>query len=258
MNNFIKSVKIYLHQIKRYFFVFRSKKVTHKVILLSSGRSGSNLFTSLVNSHPDIFFDNERFHLKSAGRILFPDLYLNLLPRQTRCRGKKVYGIGLMTTQLLTYYKEPELKQIFEEWNSQGWKIIYLRRENIFDSSISYRRGQIDQEWLQSKSGNDPVRLEPKEVIDSMTYRLMMHKVDDNLLSNIDFFEVFYERDLKGGDWQGLMDRVFKFLEVDSVPVKSNLKKKTTAPLSKTISNFTEIENELKKAGFINYLYGTR
>ncbi|MGJ8592089.1 MAG: hypothetical protein ACSHXF_06055 [Aquaticitalea sp.] len=221
---------------------------------MSSGRSGSTLLTSLLNSHPDIFFDSEKFHHDASGKLLFPKLYLKLLPRQTRAKNNKVYGVGLMTSQLLKYYNANEMTLLFSELEQSGWKIIYLRRENILESSVSYRRAHIDNEWFHSKSGNNTVELDTQDVVNSMKYRLMLHQTNDEILDTINAYKVSYEKDLKNGDWQNLMNAIFDFLDLKSVPVTTQLQKKTTITLRESISNFNELEQRLKVEGLSNYI----
>lgn len=234
------------------------KKDQHdnKFIIFSQGRSGSNLLTDLLNCHPDIFCEDEIFHKNLVRRkLFFPMLYIR---GQTVKVKEKNYGFQLKPLHLIkSTFISPE--KIMTTLHKNGWKIIYLQRRNLLRQVISIMIGMQRQQWHGTQK--EPFVkynffIDSKKLIKEIQRRENLTLQQKKMLAHISSnFERNYEDDLlKSEQHQKTADRVFEYLGLDSVPVKTKLIKASSDRLSDMIVNYEEIVSTISKTKYAKFL----
>ncbi|MEZ4801890.1 MAG: hypothetical protein R2797_03895 [Gelidibacter sp.] len=228
-----------------------------KFILYGSGRTGSTLFASLLNEHPSIFCDYEIFREYSAPNILFPHRYLKIMSTRGLKNDKAVYGCQLMSNQLKNQPRVGDQIGFLKKYEAEGWKILYIKRENVFLSSLSLYRAYQDNIW-QISSKN--YKSEQYSVdIDHLDFwinnRLSYQNLEKEVLSSIPHLEIIYERDLENSDrHQETMNRVFEYLHIESMPVVAGTTRKSSKDLRQDILNYDELVDYLQNKNMTNFL----
>ncbi len=243
------------HHAVKYFWALNSIPFpSKKVILYGSGRSGSTLLTSLLNSHPDIYFDHEIFAAKTAPNIWFPKTYIKLLSKRATLHGASVYGAGLMSTQL-NGQRYMEQINFLESLSSRKWHFIHIRRENILKVVLSLLRAKYDQEWESKKMNNQKIEYPPTSVIQLIRHHEQLYSIEDEIMKKIPHVKVIYERDLEKGNWEIITNKIYDSLNLERVTPFSSLKKKTFGSISDIIENDKQIIQVLKDNNYNKYLF---
>lgn len=133
---------------------------------------------------------------------------------------------------------------------SMGWKIIYLKRENIVDQSLSNiiakdtrRFHRNDEQNLSDSNFTIPVDTFLKEV----KKRVQWRKQESEILKSIPHFTVKYEEHLENEKaWQTTTERIFRYMGTNKSPVHSSLQKTYDKPYSMLVKNYDELMEGLK------------
>jgi len=225
-----------------------------KFFIFGQGRSGSNLLVDLLNSHPDIYCDREllnNFRVARKNKVfrvlikLFPyqyiKYYLNKNPG-------KIYGFKLMIYQLMGYKKIQ--KKLFD----QKWKIIHIKRDDVLQQTFSAIIAEKSGKYLRTNNDDEDkniFNIEPRRVFDGILYRTRDLEREKNILKDLKFLEINYEKDLANSNkWKETTERVFKFLGTYPVDISSSTLKTNSVANEKRISNYEEIMEYLKETQF--------
>jgi hypothetical protein len=222
-----------------------------KFFIFTTGRSGSNLLVSLLNSHPLIQCNSELL----LKRVLKPELYLACHERLSR---KDVYGFKLLSIHLeIQHIRDP--KGFIDRLCSSGYQIISLKRRNIVRQSISHLyasyRGKFHHLQDQGEQVFVPMRLEPEQLFQELQLLERLNALGDQLLADRPYLSLFYEDDLSdAARQQGTVDRISEFLGIPPAKLGTSLVKTTPEDLSVIIENFAEIRDCLAGTPYGSYL----
>lgn len=220
-----------------------------KFIIFFHGRSGSELLVSLLNSHPEIHCDQEIYLHRKA---LFPKRYLE---NRAKMSGKNIYGHKAKIVQLDRQYadKDRVKKEFFTDY-----KIIHLHRRNYLRQAISGILSHFRQTWHDTKESP----LEGKKFV--FNFDKLMNQIqwiekckqrEKEILEGLDYLYICYEDDLlDNSKHQQTLDKIFDYLDVESVPVGTNLFRTTSDQLSDFIENYDEIAEAVKKTKYAKFL----
>ena len=221
-----------------------------KFILFARGRSGSGLLRRLINSHPDIYCDDEIFLQRKA---VFPRHYLN---NKSRIAKSKIFGYKAKLTQLENQYSNR--KKILEHFFSDDFKIIYLRRKNIFRQAVSGMIGGQRQIWHDTETNplaGNFFYIDVEDLLNSMNILEEILQREQEILDGKKYHFVCYEDDLLNQeDHQSTMDKVFEYLDVETVPVNTKIVRTTTDDLSDFIENDKEVLEAVKNSKYSKFL----
>jgi LPS sulfotransferase NodH len=249
--------RLLFHQLRRYSLVLKEDlRPAKKFFIYGTGRSGSKLLVSLLNSHPDIYCDCEILAKKYVSTAFFPYLYMDALSRKAKLKGSSVYGCKIMSYQLKGQ-KYIDDAAFIRNLSEKGWKFIHIRRENILDIVLSLMLAKKDNIWeLRNINGYKQQKLyvDPVELINRIKYFKSIFKMEDRNMMRTKNIRIVYERDLLSGNWQAVMDSVFEYLGVEKVKVHSDLKKKFNGSYRDKIINFDEIKKVLSDHQLNGYL----
>ncbi len=249
--------RLMIHQIRKYFWLLDPSTKPHKrFIIYGTGRSGSELLTSLLNSHPEIYCDHEIMARKSVHTVLSPQLFMEAVSRKARKKGASIYGCKLMSYQALGQ-KFVNKYHFLKSLSNGGWKVIHIRRNNILDIVLSLLNANQDKIWVLKKENvfqQDKLFVDPHELISKIKYFHNIFRTEEQSLEGIPHIRITYENDLLHGNWQPVMDLVFDYLEINRHAVKSNVKKKAYGSYREKIENYDEIERVLYENNFNRFL----
>ncbi len=231
--------KIWSHLVKRILYnivdnLFGNKNYT-KIVIITRGRTGSNLLVSLLNSHNQLRIYGEKFNRvnKKSSRKIYKEIF----PK------KALKKIGFKI-----FYFHPQDSENDEIWDiinrDKSIKIIHLQRRNLFKAHVSSKIAFKTDKWSNKSKKKIPidqkrVNLDFKELMEYINSTHNFIKKTNESYKDHPIIEVFYEDLIK--DKQDELNRIFDFLEVEPMQVKSSLRKQNTEKISDLVLNFEEI-----------------
>lgn len=243
-NKFLKDIKSIFRELLLYSYNFIQKKSipTNKFIILGTPRSGSTLLVDLLNSHPNIYCENEILF----PRKLFPRLFIY---NRSKLFNERIYGFKLLVSH---FRFQPGIKdptQFISELYASGFKIIKIQRENKKNESISLlyskKIGTFHQTYTDTNLIREKVKINPSKMLCTLKWMEELNNLLNNICRQVSSLDILYEDDLENKeDHQRTADKIFNYLEVSSVPVQSSFVKICPNDLSDLIINFNEI-NEI-------------
>lgn len=229
-----------------------------RYVIFGQGRSGSTLLTSLLGCHPEVYADGEILNVSHHRRFFSP--LWRIRTRSHIARDERAYGFHLKIYQLTLDYgwSVPRAREFLHGLASDGWRVIYLRRDNVLRQAISanvaVRRG-FHFASGDSKRASGPAPVIVERVMKWIPARLRYLEEEATVLEGLDVLEVRYESDLFDPDaHQATADRVFAFLGLDSAPVTAGLARIGRRRLEEQIANYDELAEAVRAAGYERFL----
>lgn len=222
-------------------------------VVLTSGRSGSELLRSLVGAHPLVYHDVEILDRD----VLWPRLWV--ASRRARHRDR-AWGFKVKL-QDLTRFQQPAVDPhgFFAWLVERGYKVVHLQRENVVLQSLSVLRARATGEY--HRAADDPI--DPRRVIDvaelvaACGYQMDFMDREVEVLSGIDHLRLSYEGDLDDpARHQATCDRFFDHLGIDRVPVTTDLTRTRPRSPADEIVNLDEVRDALAAIGLEHQLAG--
>lgn len=229
----------------------------HRFAILTTGRTGSELLVSLLDSHPRIACAGELLH---EGRA-FPNQYVAARAAMARLRGMEAYGWKL----LLSQYRNPggivggigDPDKYPARLNRLGYRLILLERQNPVQQAMSFIRAAETQ--FHHHRG-DRAEFAPTAV-DAVTLMAATWIIEADTaalgrsLDSEPHLRLTYEDDLLDpGRHQATVDRVCDYLGIDSAPVRSDLVKIAPRRIRAMVSNYDEVSELFRGTRYASYL----
>jgi LPS sulfotransferase NodH len=254
---------------------------TTKFVLLTTQRTGSTWVRTSLNSHPEIASYGELFLERGQGfpfNAAFAPLDVEFFESWLAMRARGPHPVSrarLCLTYLNHLYYRGRTESIvgFKLMYSQvrrnpaliGYllakriRILHLIRRNLLDVVISAAAAQARGQ--AHAAGKDPVR-EIQIRLDPQATRHRLIQLERQVTfvrgairaSRLPAHEMTYEDLLSDGS---KFDDAARFLGVDASPgqtLTSALKKLNRKPQRQIVANWTEVERNLRAAGFAGYL----
>ncbi len=243
----------------------KSQSYLTRFIVVCHARTGSTLFGSLLNSHPAIAWGGEEFnrHRKQhgAGRLIYHWGRRYPIPRLNwlawRQRGK-IYGCKLAPEYVR------DLRGMILQLDRQGWLIIHLRRKNKFQEALSRLLAHDTQRYQhfadQPRVGPSvpSVTVKPVRLVRRLRAVEETDRIEAQALADTPHLQICYEDDLlNSANWEATMGHVFAALGLAPVPLQSNVKKTWDRPYSELITNYAELVETARTAGYSRFLEST-
>jgi hypothetical protein len=243
------------------FFAFlpiKRKERCDKFFIFAQGRTGSKLLTDLLNSHENIHCDKELFNKSfylGSGNFFSPKL---LLEGKLKLYSKKTYGFKDKIYQIKEQ-KKMEPSQFIHELNINNWKIIYLKRENLFkhvlSSEIAKMRKQFHAYAYNTQNDFGKIHINPDDILRKMKRRERYHEQEMQILKDIPHLEFTYEDDLLNPEkQQQTASKIFKYLNLKDKKVTTRFRKVNTKDNKNLIANYHEIKEALKDTPYEEWL----
>lgn len=224
-----------------------------RFFIFGQGRTGSTLLVTMLDSHPQIHCEDELlFHPR-----LFPMLYIRGKCVATE---KPVTGFHVKCYQLTRDQGMKEARPFIERLNREGWKMIFLRRQEVFKHAVSPILAKARNLWHigkgnESTSPTEAVSLKPEAVVGAIRGREKFTRIEEEIVREIKHLPLVYEQDLQTPEQRERTSaRLCEYLGVESQILSSPLKATTSKSIASSISNFQEVAEAVRQAGLGSYL----
>jgi LPS sulfotransferase NodH len=173
-------------------------------VVLTTGRSGSDLLISLLDSHPNIVCRGELLRAMSRVPPWHPGLRVDgeavIAAHEARAAGKdvRVFGWKLLTTNLRWFPVQFPQPERFLEQRTRGGLLIVLRRRDYLAQALSW----IDAEQREyhhttgTASAFEPFVVDPEQLL----AQVYAYELEDQWLEQVtagqERLEIWYEDDL--------------------------------------------------------------
>lgn len=223
-----------------------------RFVVFAQGRSGSTLLTDLVNSHPDIFCDDEVLTFPRR----WPERYVAALSVGQR---RPVWGFKVKIYQLTEAQGMDEPGRFLRELHRRGWQVVHLRRRNVvrqaLSSMVAEARGGLYHQASGAGRAGD-VTIDVEDLLRRARQRVDFGEQEADALRGIPHLALVYEDDLLDPRChQPTADRVFAHLGVAPAPVATVLTKLAPAPLA-GVTNADEVAAAVAASPFGGALDG--
>lgn len=223
-----------------------------RVLIFGLGRSGSTLLEDLLQStgyfeeHGEIFRPSEPLQFKPLDYFI---------EKAANCPKHFISHIKVYQMESIVQ-SEHSKREFLEGLLENGWQFIYLTRTNKLKHNLSSFRAQ------ESSIFHTEVKLpEFTTTIDCFKFK---HGVDQllkweaeelELLENLPYLKIEYERHLENElSHASTIKKILDYLELPHRPFETKLKKVIRGDLSSIITNYDEFAEEMRAAGYGDYL----
>lgn len=256
----LNRISILKHRLFEIILLFASYFIPNKngvkVIIFGQGRSGSTLLESLIDSTGYFKKNGELLNNKKTERW-FPYHYVNGL---RKISNQKNFIFHLKIYHLTTdREKQIDPNKFLTKAIKNGWKIIFLHRENKVRQAISnlvaeqrggFHKHNQDQEKV--KLNIDLARFEKM-----VKMRLTYQKQEFDIMDIVPNFKVVYEDDLlDSAKHFKLITNLISFLGFENSVIhpSTSHRKVNTSTLRELILNYDEFVECIKKNDWLHYI----
>jgi LPS sulfotransferase NodH len=217
-----------------------------RFVIFGRGRSGSTTLVSLLNELPSVACD---------GEILSQPVLNPLSHVLAKCANSKsaVYGCKILSYQVQSVQPIPERASFLSELADAGFKVIYLKRENLVFHALSnmrarqfgFHRLSVDQENQQKLTVD----------MDDLMYWLhgseQLNHYETRLLDGISYLPLTYEKNLATEESQkSTTVGLCQFLGQEYRDVSSKYRKISPEKLCDSVENYDELVEFLKNTPY--------
>lgn len=223
-----------------------------KFVVFAQGRTGSTLLGDLLRSHPQIYFGDELL----ASAVRSP----RLTAARTRWRhARHAVGFHVKIYQLSDVQGISDAGGWLRGMHRHGWRVIALRRENLLRQVLSNMTAKVTNRYEDRSGEGEFVRVrpyvDPEELLHWIGVRAAVGADEAAALEGVPHLSLSYERDLQdSAAWHPTMERVFAHLDLDSVPVATNLRRQNDGKLATLIANYQEVVDAVGGTEYARYL----
>lgn len=238
-------------EIPRVRFAFHAAPKS-RFVIFAQGRTGSSLLTRTLNEHSEITCRDE---ILGRPRLL-PIRFVNNTSRMAKTIA---FGYHTKIYQLTERQRVSDVGKFLRGQYAQGWKIIYLWRENALRHVVSncYANAIGSYHQYQSEAPPKNIRLsiEANRMIKGIELRLKIRGAERRALAGLPHLKICYEADLQGPSQQAAtFQRVQEYLGVSNETLVPKLRKMVHQDLADLIDNFEDISRALRGTKYEKFL----
>lgn len=218
-----------------------------RFVIVTTGRAGSELLVSLLNSHPKIICDSEILSVPRA----FPRRVVLRRSAMARTRGC-AYGFKLVAEH--ARLQSPHDREGFlRSFPERGFRVITVERRDLLEQVVSSVRGIETRHHHRERDRDQfrPMRMDPVSVLCSLAWFEDAVNFVRSALADVPVLKLVYEDDLlEAEQQQRTADRVCGFLGLRPAPVKTDLVKIAPRSVADQLENFDEVAALLSHTRF--------
>ena len=224
-----------------------------RFVIVTIGRTGSELLVDLLNSHPDITCRSELL----AEGPRWPHAYLRAQAATAGLRGAKAFGWKLLIGQ---FRDDPRLARdggYLTRLAGEGYRIVLLDRRDHLQQTISWHRAELTDYHHRrgEKPEFAPTAIDPESLLHWTRVNEEASAFLRRSVEGLPHIGLVYEDDLlDAGTHQATVDRVCAYLDLAGAPVSSRLVKVTPRRTQDMVSNWDEITEHFTRSGAANLL----
>ena len=238
------------------------------VAIIGSARSGTELLTELLDSHPRAHGAGEIFAAppsvprvppEAAGAIArrSPLAYVAGRAALSNLRGHPMWSFKLLFHQLRWFEAScfgsaPEFLQCLRE---RGFILVVLERRNTLLQALSLLHAMRTQYHFRDHAPYEPLEVDPVELV------WALHELDFNarwgrfMLGDLPRIELTYEDDLVSPERQlATAERIFVAAGVEPRPPTSSLRQVAPGTVRERISNYDDVVATLATTRYAEFL----
>jgi LPS sulfotransferase NodH len=224
-----------------------------RVIVLSSGRSGSGLLVNYLNSNR---------HIHCHGEILSSEHgYGNVDGKSTTAL--RAHVVSFFRKQSTAYVGAKFLTHQFEELKItledvlevlREPKVLLLYRSNLLETYVSLLIAQENNLWYSADAVNDiSVPVNPQEFLDYVSVqRRRWQRCLESICGRVPLFYLTYEELVAAP--RERMEQAFAFLDVPSAPIYTKSVKQNPRSLREKVSNYDALDLDSPEMSRLLYL----
>ena len=218
----------------------------NRFVIFAQGRTGTWLLTQMLNDHPQVLCDKEILMFPKVAPIRFLEARAKLI-------GEPTYGCHVQIKQICEAQRgDPRV--FLRRLSDLGWKIIYLRREDIVRQSLSALLATRRQQWVVQKGGRvdtTPQFVDAGDLMRWLELRVARGDAERAALEGLPHLPLVYEHHLLNAEsHRDALERVFTYLDVDPVPIEAQTRRLTETPIERQLSNYDELVEAVHKSPF--------
>lgn len=242
----VKEIHVYLS-----YFLKKPNNPIAKCVLFGQGKTGCSLLGNLLSSHPQFQYDDEIL----LFNVFFPKLFIKAMCALSK---KDIYGFKIKIYQLTKSQDIQDPKQFMHELYRQGWKIIYVKRRNFLHREVAALTSKSRR--LRFKLKDTPskwvkIYFDCKDLIEGLQRREMYLAQEEEILKNLSHITIVFEDDLlRTENHQRTVDKIFDYLGLPSVPVKTIFLRAVSERLSDSVQNYEEVVGAISQTKYANFL----
>ncbi|MCP4399601.1 MAG: sulfotransferase [bacterium] len=241
-----------------------------KFIIVGSARSGSNLITSYLNSHPQICCYYEIFHPEefdaSRTHHYYPTnrrVHTLFVTHPERFLEEKFfsrhYSKQILWVGFKIFYQHTRQSGQKSVWpylvENKKLKIIHIKRNNLLAQYLSFIRSQQSGVWSSRVTPNYhqhfPVTLSYENCLKYFKDSGNYIRETERLFYEHDKINVYYEDLLDNKDVQ--LARIQDFFRLPQQSLRSGLKKQNLQTLSQNIINYEELKRKFAGSKYSHF-----
>lgn len=235
-------------------------------VILATGRTGSTMLVSMLQSHPNCVCYSELYHSHhpmwfyphldyrnsettlamwrgDVDRFLDRLVFAPMSPRTHAVGFKLLYG----DTEPERWYREtqePWRAEVIPSLVRRGARVIHLRRRNRLERYVSMKRADQTRAWVvtdeQAKAPRHALlTIDPADCIQSMEALARDEATYAARFDGVSTLDVFYEDLL--ADPEGVGEQVQRFLDLPVGTLQARTRKLRQRPLAETIANYDDL-----------------
>lgn len=227
-----------------------------KVVIFAQGRSGSALLESLLASTGRFPHNGELLDTVSC-EIRHPRRYIEGLARWGRYLVHDNFLFHVKIYQLTQDRDEPiDPRTFLRELRADGWRIIYLKRENVVRQALSNMFAE--HSGVYHRFGNDErsntLTVDCDDLLRRVEQRIEYGREEARVLDGLAYHSVLYEKDLESAEaHQATVDAILDYLSLPRAPVHTSYTK-VVRDLADRIANYDQVCDRLAEHGYGHYL----
>lgn len=247
----IKSILVkQIENMNNYWNVLFGQKQYKKFVIISTGRSGSNLLVKYLDSHKNIEAKGELFRIMGG--------------ESSTQRWRRIFNYkskNILISGFKIFYYQPSDRNDAKVWDlikdDKDIKIIHLIRENKVKSYVSLQIAEKTGIW--KKNNKKQIPLSEKQVkIDFEDFIKVSDAIElyeENTRKEYrdhPFLEITYDELIS--DKNKVFQNLCSFLEVENQDLKSKLKKQNKEQLKDLVLNFDEFKNSVSNSKYSSFI----
>lgn len=229
--------------------IVRPSRLPRTLLILTSGRAGSDLLVSLLNTHPNVVCEGELLQVPSRlprwkPRVLLKGAAVQGM-RAARRRGEpsKVFGWKVGSNDLRWHpSRYPDPAGFIRESIGEHGVLVVVRRRNFVAQALSWQHAEATRYHFTEALDFKKLQVDPEAILaQSFTYEDEDRWIAD-VTKDLPKLEFFYEDDLFDSEsQQRSVDRIVRALDLDPFQVETPLKRITPRSPSERIANIEEV-----------------
>ncbi|MEM7793938.1 MAG: hypothetical protein AAF579_05710 [Cyanobacteria bacterium P01_C01_bin.118] len=222
-----------------------------RFVLFGRGRSGTTALVGLLDSVKEIRCDGEVL----SNPVLLPKFYLQSCSARSHATA---YGCKILSYHIRDVQPLLQRRRFLYQLDQAGFKVIYLRRSNIFLHALSNIRARVSGYYLKKTDGPAKpkiITVKPESVLDWMQRSERLAGYEAELLQGLDILALTYEDDIQDSErHQPTVDKVCDFLGLASSTVTSAYRKQSPGQWRDAIANHRELTEYFANTPYAHYL----